>query len=97
MSLQVFIKREGDKMSLIVDGISSQSKRVPGGDRTRVTGPLYVGGVPPSLMVKHRDYTLTKKGSFIMSELSFTCRAAPGVTSLLLSDYNKIKITTLIF
>uniref|UniRef100_A0A3Q1JX64 Laminin subunit alpha-5 n=1 Tax=Anabas testudineus TaxID=64144 RepID=A0A3Q1JX64_ANATE len=44
----VFIKREGDKMSLIVDGISSQSKRVPGGDRTRVTGPLYVGGAPGS-------------------------------------------------
>ncbi|XP_071369418.1 laminin subunit alpha-4-like [Centroberyx affinis] len=45
----VFIKREGEKASLIVDGINAQSKRVPGGDRTRLTGPLYVGGVPPSL------------------------------------------------
>ncbi|XP_044207309.1 laminin subunit alpha-5 isoform X2 [Thunnus albacares] len=45
----VFIKREGEKISLIVDGISAQSKRVPGGDRARLTGPLYVGGVPPSL------------------------------------------------
>ncbi|XP_056241478.1 laminin subunit alpha-5 isoform X1 [Seriola aureovittata] len=46
----VFIKREGEKISLIVDGISTQSKRLPGGDRTRLTGPLYVGGAPPSLM-----------------------------------------------
>lgn len=59
MSLQVFIKREGDKMSLIVDGISTQSKRIPGGDKSHLTGPLYVGGVPPSLTVKHPDYTLT--------------------------------------
>ncbi|XP_042337060.1 laminin subunit alpha-4-like, partial [Plectropomus leopardus] len=45
----VFIKREGDKISLIVDGINAQSKRVPGGDRTRLTGPFYIGGVPPTL------------------------------------------------
>ncbi|XP_034391103.1 laminin subunit alpha-4-like [Cyclopterus lumpus] len=45
----VFIKREGEKISLIVDGISAQSKRIPGGDRTRLAGPLYVGGVPASL------------------------------------------------
>uniref|UniRef100_A0A8C4DLR4 Laminin subunit alpha-5 n=1 Tax=Dicentrarchus labrax TaxID=13489 RepID=A0A8C4DLR4_DICLA len=44
----VFIKREGDKISLIVDGISAQSKKIPGGDRTRLTGPLYVGGAPGS-------------------------------------------------
>jgi len=51
MSLQVFIKHEGQKISLIVDGIGAQSKRMPGGDTTRITGPLYVGGVPSSLMV----------------------------------------------
>ncbi|KAM6929230.1 laminin subunit alpha-5 [Lycodopsis pacificus] len=45
----VFIKREGEKISLIVDGIDAQSKRMPGGDRTRLAGPLYIGGVPPSL------------------------------------------------
>uniref|UniRef100_A0A3B4YWT5 Laminin A chain n=1 Tax=Stegastes partitus TaxID=144197 RepID=A0A3B4YWT5_9TELE len=45
----VFIKREREKISLIVDGINPKSKRMPGGDRTRLTGPLYVGGVPPSL------------------------------------------------
>ncbi|KAL7397953.1 hypothetical protein ABVT39_002224 [Epinephelus coioides] len=45
----VFIKREGEKISLIVDGISAQSKKIPGGDRTRLTGPLYIGGVPPLL------------------------------------------------
>lgn len=55
MSLQVFIKREGDKISLIVDGISAQSKRIPG-DKRRLTGPLYVGGVPPSLTVKHPGF-----------------------------------------
>lgn len=45
----VFIKRVGEKISLIVDGISAQSKRIPGGDKTRLSGPFYVGGVPPSL------------------------------------------------
>lgn len=57
VSLQVFIKREGEKISLIVDGISVQSKRIPG-DRTRLSGPLYVGGVPPSVTVKHPEYRL---------------------------------------
>ncbi|XP_047186725.1 laminin subunit alpha-5 isoform X2 [Scophthalmus maximus] len=47
----VFIKREGEKISLIVDGIGAQSKRIPGGDRTRLSGPLYVGGAPPTLTV----------------------------------------------
>ncbi|XP_068161173.1 laminin subunit alpha-5 isoform X2 [Antennarius striatus] len=45
----VFIKREGEKINLIVDGIGAQSKRIPGGDRTHLGGPLYVGGVPPPL------------------------------------------------
>uniref|UniRef100_A0AAV2LXJ7 Laminin subunit alpha-5 n=1 Tax=Knipowitschia caucasica TaxID=637954 RepID=A0AAV2LXJ7_KNICA len=45
----VFIKREGDKLSLVVDGISAQSKRIPGGDKTKLSGPLYVGGLPPTL------------------------------------------------
>ncbi|XP_058499238.1 laminin subunit alpha-5 isoform X1 [Solea solea] len=45
----VFIKREGEKISLIVDGIGAQSKRIPGGDRTHLTEPLYIGGVPPTL------------------------------------------------
>uniref|UniRef100_A0A7N8WL84 Laminin, alpha 5 n=1 Tax=Mastacembelus armatus TaxID=205130 RepID=A0A7N8WL84_9TELE len=51
----VFVKREGEMISLIVDGIGTQSKKIPGGDRTRLTGSLYVGGVPPSLMVKPDD------------------------------------------
>lgn len=57
MSLQLFIKREGEKISLIVDGISAQSKRVPGGDRTHLAGPLYVGGVPASLTVTDHTHT----------------------------------------
>ncbi|XP_053279907.1 laminin subunit alpha-5 [Pleuronectes platessa] len=46
----VFVKREGQKLVLIVDGIDAQSKKLPGGDRARVAGPLYVGGAPPTLM-----------------------------------------------
>lgn len=62
MSLQVFIKREGEKISLIVDGINAQFKRIPGGrDRTRLTGPLYVGGVPPSMTVKKNPQTTNYK------------------------------------
>ncbi|XP_039878777.1 laminin subunit alpha-5 isoform X1 [Simochromis diagramma] len=45
----VFIKLEGQKMSLIVDGISVQSNRISGRDRTRLTAPLYAGGVPASV------------------------------------------------
>lgn len=51
MSLQVFIKLEGQKMSLIVDGISVQSNRISGRDRTHLTAPLYAGGVPASVAV----------------------------------------------
>lgn len=45
----VFVKREGEKMTLVVDGISAQSKRIPGGDKTKLSGPLYIGGLPPTL------------------------------------------------
>ncbi|XP_037539702.1 laminin subunit alpha-4 [Nematolebias whitei] len=45
----VFIKHEGSRISLIVDGISAQSQRIPGGTRTRITGPLYIGGVPAAM------------------------------------------------
>ncbi|XP_029690196.1 laminin subunit alpha-5 isoform X2 [Takifugu rubripes] len=47
----VFIKREGEKISLIVDGINAQSKRVPAGDPPGLTSNLYVGGVPFALKV----------------------------------------------
>ncbi|XP_024119648.2 laminin subunit alpha-5 isoform X2 [Oryzias melastigma] len=42
----VFVKHEGQKISLVVDGINARSMRLPG---TRVTGPLYVGGAPRSV------------------------------------------------
>ncbi|XP_067382208.1 laminin subunit alpha-5 isoform X2 [Channa argus] len=45
----VFIKQEGDQIKLILDGISSPSRGITGGNNTRLTGPLYVGGVPSSL------------------------------------------------
>ncbi|KAM7405319.1 hypothetical protein PAMP_012591 [Pampus punctatissimus] len=67
----VFIKREGEKISLIVDGISAQSKRLPGGDRSRLTGPLYVGGVPPSL-------TASGSGGFVGCVRDLTLNEAPA-------------------
>ncbi|XP_077410264.1 laminin subunit alpha-5 isoform X1 [Vanacampus margaritifer] len=42
----VFIKRDTNKVSMIVDGVSAHSKKIPVGDRTRISAPLYVGGVP---------------------------------------------------
>nr|XP_046253250.1 laminin subunit alpha-5 isoform X2 [Scatophagus argus] len=67
----VFIKRAGEKISLIVDGIGAQSKRVPGGDRIRLTGPLYVGGVPPSL-------TAGGTGGFVGCVRDLTLNEAPA-------------------
>ncbi|XP_037101771.1 laminin subunit alpha-5 isoform X1 [Syngnathus acus] len=43
----VFIKRDKDKINMIVDGVDAQSRKIPTGDRTRISAPLYVGGVPP--------------------------------------------------
>lgn len=51
--LQVFVKRDGEKMSLVVDGISSQSRRIPAAVATHLSGPLHVGGAPAALLVKH--------------------------------------------
>ncbi|XP_019728323.1 laminin subunit alpha-5-like [Hippocampus comes] len=42
----VFIKRDADKVSMIVDGISAQSRKIPAGERTRISAPLFVGGMP---------------------------------------------------
>ncbi|KAA8582349.1 hypothetical protein FQN60_009089 [Etheostoma spectabile] len=67
----VFLKREGEKISLIVDGISAQSKRFPAGDRSRLTGPLYVGGVPSSL-------TAPGSGGFIGCVRDLTLNQAPA-------------------
>ncbi|XP_049919958.1 laminin subunit alpha-5 isoform X1 [Epinephelus moara] len=67
----VFIKREGEKISLIVDGISAQSKKIPGGDRTRLTGPLYIGGVPPLL-------TAPGSGGFVGCVRDLTLNEAPA-------------------
>ncbi|XP_064815894.1 laminin subunit alpha-5-like, partial [Oncorhynchus masou masou] len=45
----VFVKREGEMASLIVDGINAQSKRVSGGEQTPLSSPLYIGGVPSAV------------------------------------------------
>ncbi|RVE71198.1 hypothetical protein OJAV_G00072200 [Oryzias javanicus] len=47
----VFVKHEGQKISLVVDGINARSMRLPG---ARITGPLYVGGAH----VQSRTWTL---------------------------------------
>ncbi|KAM8862639.1 laminin subunit alpha-5 isoform 2-T2 [Spinachia spinachia] len=83
----VFIKRQGEKISLILDGISAQSKRIPGGDKTRLAGPLYVGGVPPSLRAPGssgfagcvRDLTLNeaRAGSPAHSQGTVPCFQSP--------------------
>uniref|UniRef100_A0A096M5Y4 Uncharacterized protein n=1 Tax=Poecilia formosa TaxID=48698 RepID=A0A096M5Y4_POEFO len=44
----VFIKHEGNKVSLTVDGISGRAKRIAGGGKIRISGPLFIGGVPAS-------------------------------------------------
>ncbi|KAM6924368.1 laminin subunit alpha-5 [Xenentodon cancila] len=46
----VFIKHEAQKISLIVDGISAQSKRLARADRTPIIGSLFIGGAPASVM-----------------------------------------------
>nr|XP_033943330.1 laminin subunit alpha-5 isoform X2 [Pseudochaenichthys georgianus] len=64
----VFIKREGGKISLIVDGIGAQSKKVPGRDRTHVTGPVYIGGSP----------TAPGSGGFVGCVRDLTLNEAPA-------------------
>ncbi|XP_037333672.2 laminin subunit alpha-5 isoform X2 [Pungitius pungitius] len=85
---RVFIKRQGEKISLILDGIDAQSKRIPGGDGTRLSGlSLYVGGVPPSLRAPGssgfagcvRDLTLNeaRPGSPAHSQGTVPCFQSP--------------------
>ncbi|KAG7283457.1 hypothetical protein CRUP_035250, partial [Coryphaenoides rupestris] len=45
------LPREFSK-SLVVDGINAQSKRLPGGNKFHLSGPLYVGGAPLALLLK---------------------------------------------
>ncbi|XP_053174071.1 laminin subunit alpha-5 [Scomber japonicus] len=67
----VFIKREGERISLIVDGINAQSKKLSGGDRSRLSGPLYIGGVPASL-------TTPGSGGFVGCVRDLTLNEAPA-------------------
>ncbi|KAM4563209.1 laminin subunit alpha-5 isoform 2-T2 [Odontesthes bonariensis] len=69
----VFIKHGGQKISLIVDGIGAQFKRMPGGDTAGITGPLYIGGVPSSLMTPG-------SGGFIGCVRDLTVNDAPAGT-----------------
>ncbi|XP_034027667.1 laminin subunit alpha-5 [Thalassophryne amazonica] len=69
----VFVKREVEKVSLVIDGISAQSKRVPARDRTRLSGPLYVGGIPSSLTVLGQG-----SGGFVGCVRDLTLNEAPA-------------------
>ncbi|XP_046895467.1 laminin subunit alpha-4-like [Hypomesus transpacificus] len=51
----VFVKWEGEKASLILDGINAQFKRVSGGQKSRLRAPLHVGGAPSSLGAALQD------------------------------------------
>ncbi|XP_043984093.1 laminin subunit alpha-5 isoform X1 [Gambusia affinis] len=51
----VFIKHEGNKITLTVDGISSRAKRTAGAGKIRISGPLFLGGVPASVKPKRFD------------------------------------------
>ncbi|XP_054881817.1 laminin subunit alpha-5-like, partial [Poeciliopsis prolifica] len=51
----VFIKHEGNKISLTVDGISSRAKKIAGAGKIRISGPLFIGGVPASVKPKRFD------------------------------------------
>nr|XP_009294934.1 laminin subunit alpha-5 isoform X1 [Danio rerio] len=42
----VFVKVEGDRGSLTVDGIDTQNKRVSAGGKSMFAAPLYIGGLP---------------------------------------------------
>ncbi|KAJ8370727.1 hypothetical protein SKAU_G00107550 [Synaphobranchus kaupii] len=45
----VFVRREGEKAMLVVDGINVHSKKVANGEKSPLRPPLYVGGLPSSL------------------------------------------------
>ncbi|XP_077572690.1 laminin subunit alpha-5 isoform X2 [Stigmatopora nigra] len=66
----VFIKCGTDKVSMVVDGLSAQSRKIPAGYRVPVSTPLYVGGVPqhhsksansPGFVGCLRDLTLNER------------------------------------
>ncbi|XP_031422129.1 laminin subunit alpha-5 isoform X2 [Clupea harengus] len=46
---EVVVKKEGDQVRLIVDGIDTHSKKVSGGERSSIKPPLHIGGVPADL------------------------------------------------
>ncbi|XP_063064918.1 laminin subunit alpha-5 isoform X2 [Engraulis encrasicolus] len=43
---EVMVRKEGEQVRFIVDGIDSHSKKVSGGDRSLVKAPLHIGGLP---------------------------------------------------
>lgn len=71
MRLQVFVKRDGEKMSLVVDGISSQSRRIPAAVATHLSGPLHVGGAPAAKLVKHLNNTYTTSATTAQLQQGF--------------------------
>ncbi|KAK1801637.1 hypothetical protein P4O66_022279, partial [Electrophorus voltai] len=61
----VFVKLDGRKASLVVDGIDSQRKKVSFfGEKTPLAGPVYVGGLPP-------DHRAAQARTYFSLSLSF--------------------------
>ncbi|KAJ8408959.1 hypothetical protein AAFF_G00239800 [Aldrovandia affinis] len=58
----VFVRREGEKAILVVDGINVHSRKVSGGEKSRLRPPLYVGGLPANL--SSSVHTVTFEGGF---------------------------------
>ncbi|XP_061114000.1 laminin subunit alpha-5 isoform X1 [Conger conger] len=58
----VFVKREGEKAVLVVDGINVHSRKVPNGEKSPLRPPLYIGGLPSRL--SSSTHTVPAEGGF---------------------------------
>ncbi|KAG9332520.1 hypothetical protein JZ751_014618 [Albula glossodonta] len=58
----VFVKWEGEKGSLLVDGINVHTRKVPNGEKGSLKPPLFIGGIPTSL--SSSAHTVPVEGGF---------------------------------
>ncbi|KAL4655456.1 laminin subunit alpha-5 isoform X1 [Arapaima gigas] len=59
----VFVRRERDSISLVIDGINRHSRRVSNGQKSRLSPPLYIGGLPVG--PPGSAYTVPRLGGFV--------------------------------
>lgn len=66
---QVIVKKEGDQVRLIVDGIDTLNKKVSGGEKSSIKAPLHIGGLPadltPASSVSHPVYPSGSHGNIL--------------------------------